>query len=73
LVFNSEALDYSKPFLVNLNEDPYLNAKVKYSLSKESCIVGKKNGNPLPSIILGGLEIHKNHAIFTNQNGNIYL
>jgi hypothetical protein len=51
---------------VNLNEDPYLNAKVKYSLGEETVIVGKKNGNPFPNIILGGLEIHPNHAIFTH-------
>lgn len=39
--------------MININEDPLLNGKVIYSLKEAFTYVGKKNGNPVPQIILG--------------------
>ncbi len=48
----------SIPHLVNLNEDPMLDRKIQYDLTQaEQIYVGRKNGNPPPSIILGGIGI----------------
>jgi hypothetical protein len=59
--------------LTNLSEDPLLSGKVLHSLSREKIRVGKKNGNPQPEIILGGLGIKPNHAYFVNEEGTISL
>ena len=42
---------------MNLNEDPLLNGKIIYPLNKDEIYVGRKNGNPVPDIILNGLGI----------------
>ena len=54
----------SVPHLTNLNEDPQLTGKVYYSLMDCPVYVGRRNGNPTPQIILGGVGIRMNHAIF---------
>lgn len=51
---------------MNLNEDPLLNGKIIYPLQTETTYVGRKNGDPTPDIILGGLGIQPNHAVFYN-------
>lgn len=35
--------------------------------------VGKKNGNPVPNIILGSIGIKPNHAILKNELGKIFV
>ena len=59
-----EKVDLSKPHLVVLNEDPQLSHKLKYSLKELPIYVGRKHGNPKPKIILSGIGIKQNHAIF---------
>jgi len=44
-------------YLMNLNEDPLLNGKIKYVITEDYTFVGRKNGNPQPQIILGGMGI----------------
>ena len=64
-------VDISKPHLVVLNEDPQLSHKLKYSLIELPIYVGRKHGNPQPQIILSGIGIKQNHAVFekgTNDN-----
>jgi len=34
-----------------------LNGKINYALKNENTYVGRKNGNPVPEIILGGMGI----------------
>ena len=61
-----EKVDLNKPHLVVLNEDPQLSHKLKYSLKELPIYVGRKHGNPKPKIILSGIGIKQNHAIFVN-------
>lgn len=56
--------DRTKPHLTNLNEDSQLSGKLYYELENTPIHVGRKNGDPKPQIILGGIEIKKNHAFF---------
>ena len=41
--FSSNKIDESKPHLSNLNQDPMLSQKIKYSLDKDVIKVGKRN------------------------------
>lgn len=60
--------------MTNLHEDPQLNGVVQYSLTKQKqTLVGRKNGTPEPHIILGGLGIKPNHAVFTAEGDVITL
>ena len=59
-----EKVDIEKPHLIVLNEDPQLSHKLKYSLKELPIFVGRKHGNPPPKIILSGIGIKQNHAIF---------
>ena len=70
-----EKVDINKPHLVVLNEDPQLSHKLKYGLMELPIYVGRKLGNPTPKIILSGIGIKQNHAIFTKgeKDGEIIL
>ena len=59
-----EVVDMKKPHLIVLNEDPQLSYKLKYSLVDFPVYVGRKNGKPQPQIVLSGIGIKMNHAIF---------
>jgi len=65
-----EVVDVNKPHLLNLNEDPQLSHKLRYSLEKLPLYVGRKHGNPPPQITLSGIGIKNNHAIFANNSKN---
>jgi hypothetical protein len=53
------------PHIINLNEDPQLDRKVYYDLAKaDATHVGRKNGDPEPQVVLGGIGIQSNHAVF---------
>ena len=57
-------IDISKPHLVVLNQDPQLSHKLKYSLVNLPFYVGRKLANPPPQIVLFGIGIKMNHAVF---------
>lgn len=60
------------PHLVNINEDPQLSGKIYNSLMECPVQVGRKNDQPKPQIIFGGVSIKKNHGKFNMlPNGNI--
>jgi len=64
----------SVPHIVNLNEDPQLDRKVFYDLTKtENTHVGRKNGDPEPFVILGGIGIQANHAVFEKTKRGFVL
>lgn len=64
----------SQPHIVNLNMDPMLDRKVFYSLDDENQMhVGRKTGSPKPEIILGGIGIQANHAMFEKRADGVYL
>lgn len=69
-----ETIDLNEPHLVNLNEDPQLSHKLKYTLKNLPLYVGRKHGNPPPQITLSGIGIKVNHAIFANNSkGDVFL
>lgn len=70
---NGVVNDDRRPHLTNLNEDPILNNKIKFMLDKDSTIVGRKTAVPTPDIILGGIGVKENHAIFNRKNDRIFL
>ena len=67
---SDNTINKSLPHLVVLNEDPQLSHKLKYKLTHLPLYVGRKHGNPQPMIILSGIGIKQNHAIFTHLNNN---
>ena len=60
-------VNISLPHLVVLNEDPQLSHKLKYPLDQPPVYVGRKHGNPPPQIVLSGIGIKSNHAIFVKS------
>ena len=66
-------VDKSLPHLLVLNEDPQLSYKLRYALNELPVHVGRKNGNPVPQIILSGIGIKQNHAVFMREGNNILL
>jgi len=63
-------IDISLPHLVVLNEDPQLSHKLKYPLIELPVYVGRKHGNPPPQVILSGIGIKQNHAIFIKDQNS---
>ncbi|EAR96121.2 kinesin motor catalytic domain protein (macronuclear) [Tetrahymena thermophila SB210] len=70
---NEDDIIEQKIHLTNLNEDPVLNNKIKFSLDKEYIYVGRKNATPLPDIVLGSMGIKEKHAIFIKSIDKLYL
>ncbi|KAL4504232.1 hypothetical protein ABPG72_021070 [Tetrahymena utriculariae] len=70
---NEDNIIEQKIHLTNLNEDPVLNNKIKFSLDKEYIYVGRKNATPLPDIVLGSMGIKEKHAIFIQTFDKLYL
>ena len=66
-------VDKALPHLLVLNEDPQLSYKLRYALNELPVYVGRKNGNPTPQIILSGIGIRQNHAVFLKEGDNILL
>ncbi len=50
-----------------------LTGKITYGLTNEETHIGRKNGDPLPEIILNGMGIEANHAIIFNENGSLFI
>ena len=66
-------VDKSLPHLLVLNEDPQLSHKLRYALNELPVYVGRKHGNPQPQIVLSGIGIKQNHAVFFREGDNILL
>ncbi len=69
----AKQIDLTKPYLTNLNKDPFLNGKIKYSLNKEQIRVGTKNDSTKPEIVMHGLGIKSSHALFFYEGKDLYL
>jgi len=62
------------PHLTNLNDDPMLSQHVYYGMAEFPVTVGRRNENPAPNIVFGGVNILKQHAQFNMlDNGLIAL
>lgn len=74
LAEEEEKLTKSRPHIINLNIDPMLDRKVFYDLVKEPLVhVGRKNGDPVPQIMLGGIGIAINHAHFEKKKDGVWV
>lgn len=70
----AKTIDKTVPHISNLHEDPQLSGIQYYSLTKCPFYIGRKTGNPKPTIILGALGIQPNHAsLHLLDNGLIEL
>ncbi len=66
--------DFNVAHLTNLNEDPLLSNQIYHNLEKiQNFRIGRKNGEPVPHMILMGIGIQKNHASIKKENQNFYL
>lgn len=52
------------PYLTNISEDQLLSFRIKYSCERV-LLIGNKQGNPKPDIVLTTLGIQPNHACIT--------
>jgi kinesin family protein 13 len=69
-----EKFDETKAHLVNLNEDPMLSRKIKYSLADKATLrIGRKNAEPPNDIVLGGVGVRSHHASIVQRDGAYYL
>jgi len=66
-------VDKALPHLLVLNEDPQLSYKLRYALNELPVYVGRKHGTPPPQIVLSGIGIKQNHAVFLKEGENILL
>ena len=66
-------VDKTLPHLLVLNEDAQLSYKLRYALNELPVYVGRKHGKPSPQIILSGIGIKQNHAVFFKEGDNILL
>ncbi|XP_022096097.1 kinesin-like protein KIF28P isoform X3 [Acanthaster planci] len=62
-----------EPHFANLNEDHMLSNVVFHFLGASETTIGRKDADPPPTIMLSGLSISKQHAIVTNNDGEITL
>mgnify|MGYP002361709947 FL=1 len=56
-------IDFSKPHMSNLNEDPQLSRKINYALIEASSSIGRRNVNPQNHIEIGGMGIRGVRAV----------
>jgi hypothetical protein len=68
-----QRVDLKRPHLANLNQDPQLSRKVKYSIDKEETRVGKRGITPTNDIEIGGMGIRKMHALIQKREGEYVL
>jgi len=68
--FGSEKVDRTSPHVVLMHEDPQMSGVLCYSLATGVIHIGRKNGDPVPEIILPSIGIKPNHAkIMLLENG----
>ena len=70
--FSGKQEDRTAPHLVLIHEDPQLSGKVFYSLATGEIHIGRKNGDPVPQIILGSIGIKPNHAKIKLQENGLF-
>jgi len=49
-----------------------LSGLIFYSLQKGEIHIGRKTGNPVPTIILGSIEVKANHAVIKVNDKGIF-
>ncbi len=62
-------IDFTKPHMSNLNEDPQLSRKINYALTENISNIGRRNVNPPNHIEIGGMGIRMLHAVILKEEG----
>ena len=61
-------IDFSKPHIANLNQDPQLSRKVNYLIEEnDETKIGKRGAEDKNDIEIGGMGIRKQHAVLKNK------
>lgn len=68
-----QRVDPKRPHLANLNQDPQLSRKVRYSIDQAETRVGKRGLNPPNDIEIGGMGIRRVHALLQKREGEFFL
>lgn len=68
-----QQIDVKKPHLANLNQDPQLSRKVKYSIDQDEVKVGKRGHSPANDIEIGGMGIRGVHAIIKKIEDEYFI
>jgi len=64
----------NEPYFVNLNEDPMLSGVIKKGIPEgKEIVIGRKDADPKPQVILTGLSIQKLHASLKYDNDEVVL
>lgn len=66
-------VDFSKPHIANLNQDPQLSRKVNYAIEENETKIGKRGVEDKNDIEIGGMGIRKLHAMIKNKEGQFFL
>ena len=67
------AAGLSLPRILNLHEDPMLSECVMYVFKAGETKIGRKSPEGGNDVELNGLNMKKNHAVLTNQDGEVTL
>jgi len=76
LAEEQEARNSGRPQIMNLNEDGMLDRKIFFDLSKiTTCNIGRKRHGEeaQPEIVLGGVGVQENHAVFETTDAGTLL
>jgi pSer/pThr/pTyr-binding forkhead associated (FHA) protein len=68
-----QKVDPSRPHLVNLNPDPQLSRKIKYSLDSDQSRIGKRGLTPPNDIEIGGMGIRQLHALILRRGDEYFV
>lgn len=71
--FNTVKINFDKPYLNNLNEDPVLNGKVQYQITSDTITIGRKGDEFTPTIVLNGMGIKNHHATILFEEDSVYI
>ena len=70
--FGAEKVDRTSPHVVLMHEDPQMSGVLCYSLANGVIHIGRKNGDPVPEIILPSIGIKPNHAKITLLENGLF-
>lgn len=72
--FLNKKVDKTLPHLSNINEDPMLTGRILHGFETATEIhVGRKNGDPVPTIIISAIGIQPNHARIYKKEEWVFL
>lgn len=70
----NDILDLNAAYLSNMNEDAQLTGQIIHNLDTIKILhVGRKNGNPVPHIILNAIGIQSQHARIEKINNQYFI